>query len=444
MKFDITINNRTLLPSGLATVTVRGSDTGLNEILDLSFDDLYDAFDEQPPQSLDLLLIAGVVYVLDKAMPRRRSYDFWTRTFEVEFPVSNPSMWETVRESLQTCLGFLTGDEWVVGFTSRAERLFTPRRARRRGGRIQPVGAVSLFSGGLDSLAGVIHRLTQNDERLLLVGHHDATGPAGDQARLHHDLSRIDRYANRTNLVTVRMRPMPPGLARDGQRVTLIGREHTLRSRSFVFLALGLYAAQSIGTDTPLLVPENGLIAINIPLTPSRIGTCSTRTTHPFFFQTFGEVIAGIGFSNPIINPFDLKTKGEIIAESSDQSTLLQLGLSSVSCAHPSRRAIWVRRSARNCGYCVPCLVRRAAFHAIGQDDGSQYGIDIRRGEMDLQAQVASDVRAMLDCLNQVQTQRDIEERVRMTGPVSVEKRPIYVHMIGRGLRELRALLNEG
>ncbi|NTW00197.1 MAG: hypothetical protein HGA19_02700 [Oscillochloris sp.] len=444
MNFNITINSRMLLPSGLATITVHQPDTGLSEVLDLSFDDLYGAFDNASVLSLDLVLIAGIVYVLDKSVPRRRSYDFWTRTFEVEFPVSNPSLWEVVREPLQTCLRFLTGDEWVVGFKLRAERLFTPRRARRRGEQIPSVGAVSLFSGGLDSLAGVIHRLDQNEGRLLLVGHHDATGPAGDQARLHHDLSTIHRYTDRTNLMTVRMRPLPPGLARDEQIVTPIGREHTLRSRSFVFLALGLYAAHSIGPETPLLVPENGLIAINIPLTPSRVGTCSTRTTHPFFLKVFGEVIGSLGYSNPIINPFELKTKGEILAEISGRDALLQLALNSVSCAHPSRRAIWVRRNSRNCGYCVPCLVRRASFHAIAQDDGKWYGIDIQHGEMDLQSQVASDVRAMLDCLNQVRTQQDIEERVRMTGPIPPEQRSNYVQMIGRGLRELRAFLEKG
>lgn len=444
MNFDITISNRALLPSGLATVTVREPDTGLNEVLDLSFDDLHDAFDDTPSLSLDLLLIAGIVYVLDKSVPRRRSYDFWTRTLEVEFPVSSPSVWEAVRESLQTCLGFLTGDEWIVGFKPLVERLFAPRRARRRGTRNHSVHAVSLFSGGLDSLAGVVHHLAQNDERLLLVGHHDATGPAGDQTRLHYNLSSIDRYTNRSHLVTVRMRPLPPGLAREGQRVTPIGREHTLRSRSFVFLALGLYAAQFIGADTPVLMPENGFIAINIPLTPSRIGTCSTRTTHPFFLRTFGEVVAGIGLHNPIINFFDLKTKGEILAESPDRDTLLRLGIESVSCAHPSRRATWLRRGARNCGYCVPCLVRRAAFHVIGQDDGRQYGIDILRGEIDLQSPVASDVRAILDCLHQVQTHREIEERVRMTGPILPERSADYIQMIGRGLRELRALLYQG
>ncbi len=94
MNFDITINDRTLLTSGLATIAVSEPNVGLNEVLDLNFDALYDAFDDVRPLSLDLLLIAGIVYLLDKSVPRRRSYDFWTRTFTIEFPVSDPSRWE--------------------------------------------------------------------------------------------------------------------------------------------------------------------------------------------------------------------------------------------------------------------------------------------------------------------------------------------------------------
>lgn len=33
-----------------------------------------------------------------------------------------------------------------------------------------------------------------------------------------------------------------------------------------------------------LLVPENGLIALNVPLDETRVGSFSTRTTHPLSF----------------------------------------------------------------------------------------------------------------------------------------------------------------
>src|SRR6266540_7076402 len=108
MNFDITINDRTLLTSGLATIAVSEPNVGLNEVLDLNFDALYDAFDYVRPLSLDLLLIAGIVYLLDKSVPRRRSYYFWTRTFTIEFPVSDPFRFEAAPAPLQNTLSFLT------------------------------------------------------------------------------------------------------------------------------------------------------------------------------------------------------------------------------------------------------------------------------------------------------------------------------------------------
>ena len=85
-----------------------------------------------------------------------------------------------------------------------------------------------------------------------------------------------------------------------------------LRSRSLVFCALGVFASRSLGRHIPLLVPENGFIAINIPLTPSRIGTSSTRTTHPFFVESLTAALAGVGLDVPITDPLGLKTKSAV------------------------------------------------------------------------------------------------------------------------------------
>jgi hypothetical protein len=104
--------------------------------------------------------------------------------------------------------------------------------------------------------------------RVLFVGHYDSPGPRTDQAGLAGRLAK--QYPNRSRILHMRVAHGPEKAA-----------EETLRSRSFVFLALGLYAAQALGPAVPLLMSENGLIALNIPLAhPSRRGSCSTRTMH--------------------------------------------------------------------------------------------------------------------------------------------------------------------
>lgn len=444
MNVEIAISERVSLPDGFASVSIAVPDLDVREVLDLSFDILSETFGEPDPLALDLLLIGGIVYVLDKAVPRRTAEDFWTREFAVEFPVSDPGRWASAAEHLARVLTFLTGDEWTVGFGSWAERLHLPERAKRRHTSTIRPGAISLFSGGLDSLVGMLDCLAQDPSaQLLLIGHYDATLPAGGQLRLWNMLDRT-AYRGRTDLRRVRLRPLPPKLARPGQHVLPAreGRESTLRSRSFAFLALGLYAARACGERVPLLVPENGFIAINVPLTPSRVGTCSTRTTHPYFLDSIRQMIGVAGFRNPIENPLQDKTKGEALQLCLDQMTLLRLAHETVSCAHPSRRAIWRRRSAINCGYCVPCLIRRAAFHRIGQDDGTEYGLDVCAGELDLDANVAADLRAILDFLDQTRSRAAVEDRVHVTGPLG-ERFQTSVDLVTRGLDELRGWVCE-
>jgi hypothetical protein len=444
MNIEIDITDRVTLPDGFSTVAIGVPALRVHEVLDMSFDVLHEAFGEPDPLALDLLLIGGIAYVLDKAVPRRVAEDFWTRDFAVEFPVSDPRRWARATQHLERCLTFLTGDEWSVGFRSRPERLFTPTRVKRDPVPAIPARAVSLFSGGADSLIGTLDLLVGDPSvKVLLLGHHDATFPAGDQRRLWALLDGTS-YRGRTDLRRVRVRPLLPKWARPGQRVEPAreGREPTLRARSFVFLTLGLYAARALGDRTQLLVPENGFIAINIPLTPSRVGTCSTRTTHPYYLDAVRTLIGTVGFENVVDNPLEGKTKGEALQDCRDQATLVCLARQSVSCAHPSRRAIWRRRSARNCGYCVPCLIRRAAFHRVGQDDGADYGLDACAGELDSEANVAADFRAVLDCLDQVRSRKDVEERVLMTGPLG-GKFGASVDLVRRGLGELRALMTD-
>ena len=40
-----------------------------------------------------------------------------------------------------------------------------------------------------------------------------------------------------------------------------------------------------------IIVPENGYISLNIPLTYSRIGSSSTRTTHPYYFELLNQLL---------------------------------------------------------------------------------------------------------------------------------------------------------
>ena len=62
----------------------------VHEVLDASFGLLAQALPQPDPVTQDLLLVASLVYLIDKAVPRQVAADRWTRELTVRLPVSEP------------------------------------------------------------------------------------------------------------------------------------------------------------------------------------------------------------------------------------------------------------------------------------------------------------------------------------------------------------------
>ena len=104
------------------------------------------------------------------------------------------------------------------------------------------------------------------------------------------------------------------------------GLEDTTRSRSFMFFSHAVVLASALDRNIEIIIPENGLISLNIPSTESRIGTSSTRTTHPHYMTLFQKLIDNLGLNVTFRNPYQFKTKGEI-----RQAAILRAGLEDTS-----------------------------------------------------------------------------------------------------------------
>jgi hypothetical protein len=83
------------------------------------------------------------------------------------------------------------------------------------------------------------------------------------------------------------------------------GAENSYRSRSFCFVSFGVLAAQFLDGKPELIIPENGSIALNYPLTPARSGSLSTRTVHPYFLNQMRELLAALGIECGLANPYE-------------------------------------------------------------------------------------------------------------------------------------------
>ena len=430
MKIEAALNGTARADDGLADLRIRDED-GQEHQLDFPIGELVRRCGVPSPVALDLLITASLCYITDKTVPRRPAFDRWTRNLDLSLPVSEPDRWTPVADALSQTLSFLTGDVWHLHFYQTPHALFE-RPTQRPLPEIAPIDAVALFSGGLDSLAGAIDLLAGDGaQKVLLIGHYDSPGPRKVQAEL--GLKLQEQYPGRVEIMHVRVAHRPAKAAED-----------TLRSRSLAFLALELYAAQALGSDIPLHMFENGMIALNIPLTPSRSGSCSTRTMHPYYLEQMRSVISRLGISNGILNPYGLKTKGECLVGCADVDFLSRLADQSVSCSHGSRRQNWVRKSADNCGYCVPCMFRRAAMHRAGLDHGEQYGIDVLAGELAITDafESADDLRAMSDFLRHPLTPAHLRKKILSIARFS--GLDDHVDLARRGFAEVKTWLGSG
>ena len=363
----------------------------------------------------DLLAIAVAAYCADRSITREDQDDGWTRHITLDVPVRRPERWDS--DLLRRVLSTLTGDHWNIEL-----RRGQPHPGLRNSDADPAaVDATALFSGGVDSLAWA-SELHSSAEAMALVSHF-GDGPTGKlQANLAKQLGARRHYGFRL------------------QRTGSEGREgwpdsdtQTTRSRSFLFLALGLLIART-HRSALLRMPENGYIAVNVPLHAGRIGSLSTRSAHPEFVDRLNKVIATADLGARVENPYLFMTKGEV------SERLLgcapHLAWSSVSCAHPTAGR-WRRLPFGHCGYCYPCIIRRAGFNHAGEDR-TRYGSD-PLGDSSFyeagtgQADIRSIARFLLDPVEVTD--------IRATGRIGTTEAAEILHqMVRRGQDEIRRL----
>ncbi|MGI9487360.1 MAG: Qat anti-phage system QueC-like protein QatC [Geminicoccaceae bacterium] len=355
----------------------------------------------------DFLSIALAVHAADRFVVRRHSQDSWTRMIALDVELSEPEPWTAQANAIAHALRFLSSDIWYLHF--------------RAGGASPPASNSSptdrdcacLFSGGLDSLIGAMDLQCQ-DRRPLLVS--QASPKEG----------RIQAYlADQIGLAQHRFE----GRVSERWRRPY---EPSSRTRSVLFIGYGAVAASTVIQDgaAELIVPENGLISINAPLTRRRIGSLSTRTTHPYFITSLQRVFDAVDLHVNLVNPYGFKTKGEMLAECQDKD-ITRLAPASYSCGKG-------KRLNQHCGRCVPCLIRRASFHSAGLTDSTDYRAD------DLSAHMAYEDVASVRFAAASLVHCDVTRWAAEAGPLSHDRdqRSCYVDVVRRGTEELRTFFS--
>lgn len=328
----------------------------------------------QPTESgFDLLVLAAHVHAADTHISRlKESQDSWTREIRLLIPVSSDlAKWRNSKPTIEKMLNFLTGDIWIIDFREMPKKIKTQLIIKSRVEN-QEFDVLSLFSGGLDSLIGAIDLLEQGKKPLFISFSGDGS-VSSPQKKLFTLLKQ--KYSKR---IFDRFKlgiEFPKDLIKES------ASENTTRGRSFLFFAIGILAGTAFSKPFKLIVPENGLIALNVPLDNLRLGSLSTRTTHPFYIFLWNKLLSELKIDGNIQNPYWEKTKGEMIKQCLNNNFLMNSYVKSMSCASPNKLR-WRGLSSRHCGYCLPCIIRKASINSglgKGKDKTKYWKKDLKK-----------------------------------------------------------------
>lgn len=229
-------------------------------------------------RAADLVRIASYVYAADQLLSRGGDADVygrqWRRQITLCIPVSNPDLWseETVRVRVQQTLRFLTDDAWEFHFSALPDhgQRQIPLQISDPSAVVGNPDIVTMFSGGADSLCAAIEAVHASGHRPILVSHRSALP--------------ID--ARQRNLTSALRRHFPkwgfPHLSFWIHRRGGSAADTSQRSRAFLFASLGAAVAAELGI-AKVLLSDNGVVSLNLPLNAQVVGALASRSTHPKF-----------------------------------------------------------------------------------------------------------------------------------------------------------------
>jgi hypothetical protein len=155
---------------------------------------------------------------------------------------------------------------------------------------------------------------------------------------------------------------------------------------------------------------------------------------HPVYLAQLQKLLDAAGLHVLIENPYRFKTKGEMLAECADQDFLVKNAHTSTSCGR------YGTFGYKHCGRCLPCLIRRASFHAWGQKDKTKYVYD-KLGKSDGDHAGYDDVRSASMAIAEAKSDGlDSVIGASLSSPLIGDPKD-YEDVVRRGLDELAAFL---
>ncbi len=287
----------------------------------------------------------------------------WSRDIDLHIKVRDLKFWEKdeVRKKLDETLSFMTGDwNWNFKFYQHSgeieyelfgDETFVIESEKETN--------VVLFSGGLDSLSGIIELLRTTDNQLCLVSHQSGNPSVG---KVQNDL-----FDEIKMLYPGRCYHYKYECSLRGQQ----SADETQRTRSFLFNSIAYTLASTYKLNENILF-ENAITSFNIAETQDMINSRSSRTTHPKTLGLMSELMTMIHESEyKIKNRFYDKTKADVIAVLKRYGHEKMLDIA-VSCSGSRNKK---NKHTTHCGICSQCIDRRFGAYYVEVEEEDENGI---------------------------------------------------------------------
>lgn len=377
-------------------------------------------------KSLDLLYISLAIFAADRIIRRDDGYDNWSRNIKIYIPVLNLKVWNDNRKLLEEMLNFLSGDTWDFEFRKRSLTLIEishKEKMEKSKEKIEDYDQICMFSGGLDSFIGAINLLETGKKNIMFVSHYGG----GKGTKEYQDILKekiIEKYDLKISNFNQFFAKVVNGV------------EDTTRTRSFMFFSHAIALATMLNKKVDIIIPENGFISLNIPSTLSRIGTSSTRTTHPYYLKLLQQLLDNLQLEIKLKNPYQFYTKGEMIENCKNIKFLEENISNTMSCSHPDSGRMQGEKTTKHCGYCLPCVIRQASIKKAGITDSSLYR-DSKFNNFDIAKMNYNSYRLGLEKFDSKYAFMSIQKSGQISD--NIEKfTDIYV----RGMNELKEYIN--
>jgi hypothetical protein len=328
-----------------------------------------------PDRIKDLLEIAGYIYAADRLVkrgnPQSLEYHSWSRSLDFHISVRDYEFWSQIeiKELLDSALTYISGDNsfnfsFYSGGTDIGQTNLFDNETISLEKKANSV--IALFSGGLDSLAGVLELLETSNKNLILISHR-SNNPGITSLQTNLSSRLIKDYPDR-----IQYYPFYCNLK--GERAV----EETQRTRIFLYTSIA-FALSELASQKEIFVFENGITSINFYKRQDLINARASRTTHPktlYFLERIFTKIAGAKFI--LQHPFLYSTKTDIFNKLSLFKKESYIN-STVTCTKTFQK-FQNNTQATHCGGCSQCVDRRFAAYASNLEEyDAIYDIDISK-----------------------------------------------------------------